>query len=79
MSSHPKSDQWKREITRCHALIVEDDNNICTRVNTVQSFQEANRLITHNLHEFGLASSSSGGGAVSNRRKVLQTKYIMTI
>ena len=66
MSSHAGSEQWGCETIRCHAFVVEDQ--LCTRVNTIQAFQEANRLIPHNLAEFDLQSLNSVG--TSSRSKV---------
>lgn len=43
--------KW-HETMRCHACVIE--NQLCTRVNTIPSFQEANRLLPHNLAEFDL-------------------------
>lgn len=61
MSSCANS-EWQ-EVMRCHACVVE--NQLCTRVNTLQSFQEANRLLPHNLAQFQLSS-----GSTSSRNKV---------
>lgn len=57
MSSCANSDQRWQETMRCHAFVLE--NQLCTRVNTVQSFQEANRLLPHNLALFDLQPQSN--------------------
>lgn len=56
ISSCANSEQWAHESIRCHALIVE--NQLCTRSNTIQSYQEINRLLPHNLQEFDLEKSN---------------------
>lgn len=60
MSSCGNSEQWWTQTMRCHACVTEE--HLCTRVNTVQSFQEANRMLPHKLTEFGfqrIAGSTS--------------------
>ena len=49
---------------RCHACVIE--NELCTRVNTIQSFLEINRLLPHRLPEFGLQSTSVSRNKVSD-------------
>lgn len=57
MSSCAHSEQWWTQTMRCHACVIE--NQLCTRVNTIHAFQEANRLLSHNLADFGLQKISS--------------------
>jgi hypothetical protein len=57
------SEQWIQTM-RCHACVVE--NQLCVRVNTIQSFQEANRLLPHKLADFGLPVTS---GSITSRNK----------
>lgn len=66
MSSCANSEEWRNEPMHCYACVVE--NQLCTRVNTIQSFQEANRLLPHNLVEFDVQKSSSS--SISSRNKV---------
>lgn len=68
MSSCANSEHWWQEIMRCHACVVE--NQLCIRVNTPQTFQEANRLLPHNLALFDLQQLSSG--PTSSRNKVCE-------
>ena len=70
MSSCANSEQWWAQTMHCHACVIE--NHLCTRVNTIQSFKEANRVLPHKLVEFGLQKSASG----SNRSKVCATVYL---
>lgn len=56
MSSCASSKEWVYQTLRCHAHVVEDV--LCVRVNTIQSFQEANRLAPH---KFELQKSLSSG------------------
>lgn len=67
MSSCSNSEHWWQETMRCHACVVE--SQLCTRVNTVHSFQEVNRLLPHNLAWFNLQQLSDG--AILSRSKVL--------
>ena len=57
MSSCAHSEQWWTQTMRCHACVIE--NQLCTRVNTIHAFQEANRSLSHNLADFGLQKFSS--------------------
>lgn len=65
MSSCGNSEQWWTQTMRCHACVIED--GICTRVNTIQSFQEANRLLPHKLAECGFQRTT---GSITSRSKV---------
>lgn len=56
--------EWTQTM-RCHACVVE--NQLCTRVNTIQCFQEANRQLPHKVAEFGLQLTS---GSTTSRNKV---------
>lgn len=66
MSSCGNGEDWWHQTMRCHACVVESP--VCVRVNTIPSFQEANRLIPHNLPDFQLQKLSND--VISSRSKV---------
>ncbi len=66
LSSCGNGEDWWHQIMRCHACVVESP--VCVRVNTISSFQEANRLIPHHLPDFQLQRLSDG--VISSRSKV---------
>ena len=65
MSSCGTGEDWWHETMRCHACVI--DSSVCVRVNTIPSFQEANRLIPHHLADFQLQNLN---GVFSSRSKV---------
>lgn len=66
MSSCNNDEDWWYQTMRCHAYVA--DSPLCVRVNTISAFQEANRLIPHNLAVFELQKL---GSSMKNKVHIL--------